>query len=104
MARCHRIGQQKPVMVYRLLTTGSVEIDMMAKQVSSCSCSFSVGFSFSFSQQSRRQAADATRRLQWKKRLKVLDCLQVSKYYSSSSRKATCSNSMAHQRRRRVSP
>lgn len=33
MARCHRIGQQKPVMVYRLLTTGSVEIDIMAKQV-----------------------------------------------------------------------
>ncbi|CAN0495514.1 unnamed protein product, partial [Ectocarpus sp. 12 AP-2014] len=34
MARCHRIGQQKPVMVYRLLTTGSVEIEMMAKQIS----------------------------------------------------------------------
>lgn len=33
MARCHRIGQKKPVMVYRLLTTGSVEIDMMEKQV-----------------------------------------------------------------------
>ncbi|CAM9927305.1 unnamed protein product, partial [Hapterophycus canaliculatus] len=34
MARCHRIGQEKPVMVYRLLTTGSVEIEMMAKQIS----------------------------------------------------------------------
>ncbi|CAM9124317.1 unnamed protein product, partial [Laminaria digitata] len=33
MARCHRIGQTKPVMVFRLLTTGSVEIDMMEKQV-----------------------------------------------------------------------
>lgn len=33
MARCHRIGQKSPVMVYRLLTTGSVEIDMMEKQV-----------------------------------------------------------------------
>lgn len=33
MARCHRIGQAKPVLVFRLLTTGSVEIDMMEKQV-----------------------------------------------------------------------
>jgi hypothetical protein len=32
--RCHRIGQKKPVVVYRLLTRGSVEIDMMEKQIS----------------------------------------------------------------------
>ncbi|CAM9596761.1 unnamed protein product [Chrysoparadoxa australica] len=32
--RCHRIGQKKSVMVYRLLTTGSVEIDMMEKAIS----------------------------------------------------------------------
>jgi len=32
--RCHRIGQTRPVVVYRLLTIGSVEIDMMEKQVS----------------------------------------------------------------------
>eukprot|EP00981_Chlorochromonas_danica_P010315 scaffold3120_cov167-Ochromonas_danica.AAC.2 len=32
--RCHRIGQQKNVVVYRLLTMGSIEIDMMKKQVS----------------------------------------------------------------------
>ena len=31
--RCHRYGQTRPVVVYRLLTTGSVEIDMMEKQV-----------------------------------------------------------------------
>jgi ATP-dependent DNA helicase len=34
MDRAHRIGQKKPVAVYRLLTMGSVEIDMMEKQIS----------------------------------------------------------------------
>lgn len=34
MDRAHRIGQTQPVAVYRLLTTGSVEIDMMEKQIS----------------------------------------------------------------------
>jgi len=33
-ARCHRIGQTKPVITYRLLTAGSVEIEMMEKQIS----------------------------------------------------------------------
>eukprot|EP01034_Spumella_vulgaris_P021753 gene21752-27808_t len=32
--RCHRIGQTKNVVSYRLLTTGSVEIDMMKRQIS----------------------------------------------------------------------
>ena len=32
--RCHRIGQVKPVCVYRLITTNSVEIEMMEKQIS----------------------------------------------------------------------
>ena len=32
--RCHRIGQQRPVVTYRLLTAGSVEIDMIEKQIS----------------------------------------------------------------------
>jgi len=32
--RCHRIGQTKNVAVYRLLTVGSVEIEMMEKQIS----------------------------------------------------------------------
>lgn len=32
--RCHRIGQTKRVVTYRLLTSGSVEIDMMRKQIS----------------------------------------------------------------------
>lgn len=32
--RCHRIGQSKPVVVYRLLTAGSVEIEMMERQIS----------------------------------------------------------------------
>jgi ATP-dependent DNA helicase len=32
--RCHRIGQTRPVAVYRLITMGSVEIDMMEKQIS----------------------------------------------------------------------
>ena len=32
--RCHRIGQHVPVVTYRLLTAGSVEIDMMEKQIS----------------------------------------------------------------------
>lgn len=32
--RCHRIGQSRNVVVYRLLTTGSVEIDVMKRQVS----------------------------------------------------------------------
>ena len=32
--RAHRIGQTSAVAVYRLLTTGSVEIDMMEKQIS----------------------------------------------------------------------
>jgi hypothetical protein len=32
--RCHRIGQTKNVISYRLLTTGSVEIDMMKRQIS----------------------------------------------------------------------
>jgi ATP-dependent DNA helicase len=32
--RAHRIGQTKPVLVYRFLTIGSVEIDMMEKQMS----------------------------------------------------------------------
>ena len=34
MDRAHRIGQTKPVVVYGLLTTGSVEIAMMEKQIS----------------------------------------------------------------------
>jgi len=34
MDRCHRIGQTKNVCVYRLLTQGSVEIEMMEKQIS----------------------------------------------------------------------
>jgi ATP-dependent DNA helicase len=32
--RCHRLGQKRPVVAYRLLTAGSVEIDMMEKQIS----------------------------------------------------------------------
>jgi ATP-dependent DNA helicase len=32
--RCHRIGQEKPVVVYRLLTVDSVDIEMMEKQIS----------------------------------------------------------------------
>ena len=32
--RCHRIGQKRAVVTYRLLTSGSVEIDMMKKQIS----------------------------------------------------------------------
>lgn len=32
--RCHRFGQTRPVAVYRLLTAGSVEIEMMEKQIS----------------------------------------------------------------------
>jgi ATP-dependent DNA helicase len=32
--RCHRIGQMKNVIAYRLLTACTVEIDMMAKQIS----------------------------------------------------------------------
>lgn len=34
MDRCHRIGQTRPVAVYRLLTVGSVDIEMMEKQIS----------------------------------------------------------------------
>lgn len=34
MDRCHRIGQDQPVAVYRLLTVNSVDIEMMEKQVS----------------------------------------------------------------------
>mmetsp|Transcript_17200 Transcript_17200/g.38735 ORF Transcript_17200/g.38735 Transcript_17200/m.38735 type:complete len:153 (-) Transcript_17200:271-729(-) len=34
MDRCHRIGQNRPVAVYRLLTVGSVDIEMMEKQIS----------------------------------------------------------------------
>ena len=34
MDRCHRIGQTRPVAVYRLLTTGCVDIEMMEKQIS----------------------------------------------------------------------
>merc|ERR1712087_1052469 len=34
MDRCHRIGQERPVAVYRLLTVNSVDIDMMEKQIS----------------------------------------------------------------------
>ena len=34
MDRCHRIGQTLPVAVYRLLTVGSVDIEMMEKQIS----------------------------------------------------------------------
>jgi len=34
MDRCHRIGQVRPVAVYRLLTAGSVDITMMEKQIS----------------------------------------------------------------------
>merc|ERR1712157_76510 len=34
MDRCHRIGQTRPVAGYRLLTTGSVDIEMMEKQIS----------------------------------------------------------------------
>ena len=32
--RCHRYGQKRPVVAYRLLSAGSVEIDMMQKQIS----------------------------------------------------------------------
>lgn len=34
MDRCHRLGQNLPVAVYRLLTVNSVDIEMMEKQVS----------------------------------------------------------------------
>merc|ERR1712127_573105 len=34
MDRCHRIGQNRPVAVYRLLTVGSVDVEMMEKQIS----------------------------------------------------------------------
>jgi ATP-dependent DNA helicase len=34
MDRCHRIGQTRPVAVYRLLTVNSVDIEMMQKQIS----------------------------------------------------------------------
>ena len=34
MDRCHRIGQNRPVAVYRLLTINSVDIEMMEKQIS----------------------------------------------------------------------
>merc|ERR1711966_315821 len=34
MDRCHCIGQNRPVAVYRLLTVNSVDIDMMEKQMS----------------------------------------------------------------------
>lgn len=34
MDRCHRMGQNLPVAVYRLLTSNSVDIEMMEKQVS----------------------------------------------------------------------
>jgi len=34
MDRCHRIGQDRPVAVYRLLTAGSVDMEMMEKQIS----------------------------------------------------------------------
>merc|ERR1712160_76395 len=32
--RCHRIGQNRPVAVYRLLAVNSVDIEMMEKQIS----------------------------------------------------------------------
>ena len=34
MDRCHRLGQTRPVAVYRLLTCNSVDIEMLEKQVS----------------------------------------------------------------------
>ncbi|KAL7504070.1 hypothetical protein ACHAXN_001776 [Cyclotella atomus] len=34
MDRCHRIGQNRPVAVYRLLTVNSVDVEMMEKQIS----------------------------------------------------------------------
>jgi len=34
MDRCHRMGQTRPVAVYRLLTVNSVDMEMMEKQVS----------------------------------------------------------------------
>jgi ATP-dependent DNA helicase len=34
MDRCHRLGQTRPVAVYRLLTCNSVDIEMMEKQIS----------------------------------------------------------------------
>ena len=34
MDRCHRIGQNRPVAVYRLLTINSVDMEMMEKQIS----------------------------------------------------------------------
>jgi ATP-dependent DNA helicase len=34
MDRCHRIGQTRPVAVYRLMTVNSVDIEMMEKQIS----------------------------------------------------------------------
>jgi hypothetical protein len=33
-SHCHRLGQTRPVAVYRLLTCNSVDIEMMEKQVS----------------------------------------------------------------------
>lgn len=33
-AGCHRIGQTRPVAVYRLITANSVDIEMMEKQIS----------------------------------------------------------------------
>lgn len=34
MDRCHRLGQNLPVAVYRLLTVQSVDMEMMEKQIS----------------------------------------------------------------------
>ena len=41
--RCHRIGQKFPVVVYRLLTAGSVEIEMLEKQMPGVATIRSIG-------------------------------------------------------------
>lgn len=60
MDRCHRLGQTRPVAVYRLLTCNSVDIEMMEKQMSKKKLERMTIAGGDFRKAGRRSAGDMT--------------------------------------------
>jgi ATP-dependent DNA helicase len=60
MDRCHRLGQTRPVAVYRLLTCNSVDIEMMEKQISKKKLERMTIAGGDFRKAGRRSAGDMT--------------------------------------------
>lgn len=95
--RCHRIGQDRPVVVYRLLTADSVEIDVMEKQISKKKLDRLTISAGNFSQAGERTGGSLTLR-----RLKELleDDVKNLARMTGSSNSATSTGGSARTERR----